>query len=187
MWALPGLSDLPVVRADEVPIDNFLAFEKTVVNIVVIMMVALVVAGPLFGIFALQIRELNEVVKKDDASFRYVANTVVVLVGIIPALMFTFLLLPANQALLLVEHPDQVDLGLLIGLLAVVAAGVALIVADWRRRKRLSRDRHFDFDDYDDDGDDNDEESDPEEKSANTDEIERAKGKRELTDLTPST
>jgi hypothetical protein len=81
----------------------------------------------------------------------------------------------------LADHPYQADLGLLIGLLAVVAVGIALPVADWRRRKRLSRDSHFDFDDYDhDEDDDEEEESDPEEKTASTDEIERGKVKERV-------
>jgi hypothetical protein len=172
MWALPGLSGLSAVRPDQALTNDFLAFEKTVENILVVVMVAVVVAGPLFGMFALKIRELKEIIEKEDVSGRHVANTGVVLVAIIPAVMFCLLTAPR---LSLAAHRDQADLGLLIGFLAVVAAGIALPVADWRRRRMLSRDSYCDDDDNDDD-----EGSDPEEKSTNTDEIESpAKGKSE--------
>jgi hypothetical protein len=89
IWALPGLSGLPALRTDQAPTNEFLAFGKTVENNLVVMMVTLIVAGPLFGMLALQIRELKEVViEKEEVFARHMTNTVVVLVAIIPAVMF---------------------------------------------------------------------------------------------------
>jgi hypothetical protein len=93
----------------------------TVGNFYVIFFVALVVAGPVFGLMGLRFYEFAL-----EIGPRFMAVVVLLSFAAVPAVMLLQLI--ANPEFLLTDHQEQAMWGLLIGFLGLVGVGIALVL-----------------------------------------------------------
>jgi hypothetical protein len=112
--------------------DTFPAFQRTYANFLVIYGVAILVAGPLFGILAL---EIKDTMKRIGQAWYWTVGGVVT-ISMIPAAMAGILI--ADPRLSLSDHRAQAMLGLQIGYLALAAGGIGLAVQSRLQSKRKS-------------------------------------------------
>ena len=108
--------------------DELLTFQKALANFNVVLMVATLVAGQLIGIFGLRSREILK-----EGGLPYLADGIMFMITL-PGAMACLLII-ADSPLALVDHQAQAYFGLLVGFVALVVGGVAL-VAEARFHKR---------------------------------------------------
>ena len=107
--------------------DLLISFDAALGNFCVIFGVAMVIAGPVFGLL---IKRLHE--EALDKGFRFMAIGALFLFSAPLSLMGQLI---TNPELSLVDHRQQAQWGLLIGLLVLVSGGIAVAIEGRRRAK----------------------------------------------------
>jgi hypothetical protein len=110
----------------------FIVFHETLGNLLVIIAVATVVAGPILGLWGLRFHELMM-----QAGSRHMAVGALFSCDLMPAMTVSQLI--ANPGLSLTDHREQAMWGLLIGFLVLVGGGIALALDNRHRRTKGER------------------------------------------------